>query len=191
MLARRRMTAISRRVALLAVLWLGAGSAPAVLADEPAWAPISGPDGAYTAYLPAAPAPFRAVSWTPLGRFVTSGYELERARDGCNLTTTALPAVLRWLGGAEVVYERSRSNFLRENEARATAKKDVLRDGHRGSLLEWANEEQHGRTEFFLYDDRLLIFNCFADLDIPLRLADRFFAHLTLLPPEAPPTPRR
>jgi len=154
------------------------------------WLSVTGPDSAYIAYLPAAPVPFRTATWTPLGRFVTSGFELERAHDGCNLTTTSLPAVLRWLGGADIVYERSRSSFLADNEARATASAAVERAGNRGSVLEWANDEEHGRTEFFLRADRLHIFNCFADLGAAMDLSDNFFARLALRPPDAaPPTP--
>jgi len=190
MLLTRRTIAILRGAALFALLSLGGGATlSAVAGGEDEWLAVRASDGAYTAYLPAVPAPFRAVSWTPLGRFVTSGYELKRDSDGCNLTTTSLPAVLRWLGGAEIVYERSRSNFLSENEARQITTAAVLRDDHRGSVLEWANQERHGRAEFFLCADPLHIFNCFADLGTPMELSDGFFQRLSLRPAETPPTP--
>lgn len=157
---------------------------PAHAVDQGHWVPLSPPQPGYQAYLPAAPQGFRSVRWTPLGRFVTTGYEVLRERDGCNITTTALPAVIGWLGGAQIVYQRSRAEFLAENGARATAVLSAKRTGVSGEVLEWANETRRGRTEFYLLDDRLHIFNCFADRGAPTSLIDTFFARLTLLDPD-------
>ncbi len=174
-------SAAGRFCALSAVLacLLGIAAPPPVRA-EPVWTRLSPGDQLYTVFLPAPPERFRTATWTPLGSFATVGYEMRRARDGCDFTTTELPAVVRWLGGADIVYERSRKSFLAENEARASVARDTVRDGVAGHVLEWSSADRHGRTEFYLLADRLHIFNCFAAAGTPLALADDVFARLAL-----------